>query len=154
MDVTDFIANGEVLYRRVPNAPGLYSTLPNGDLRLSSTAFNDRGEKPSVDRAILRLSPEETKHEVKDGVVTLGASEIRSIVNIADTEAIDGEPLDYAIDVLYRPILAGNPEGDAENLAHAQIEAAPAFKASSRFKKLKEALAVMASKHGWLVSPS
>lgn len=146
------VENEDELYRRVPNAPGMYS-LVDGKLRFSSTAFNDRTQKPSVDRAKLRGSPNETKLAVTDGVISLVALEIRAI-SIENVDAAEGEPPQYSVDVIPRPIPVNNPDGLPENRAHAQVETTPLLASPSRFKKLKEALAILASNREWAIEPS
>lgn len=148
----DRVENDDELYRRIPNAPGMYSVV-DGKLHFSSTAFNDRGHKPSVDRAKLRSSPCETKLAVTDGVISLFAVEIRDI-SIENVGAAVDEPPNYSVDVIPRPVLFDNPEGLPENKAHAQVETNPILASPSRFKKLKEALAILASNRDWIVKPS
>jgi len=83
------------------------------------------------------------------------AAEVRAISSVALDEPIaEAGRTHYAIDVLARPIFAGNPEGEPENLSHAQIEADPAYRSKSRFRKLKEALALLANNRGWAIKPS
>jgi hypothetical protein len=53
---------------------------------------------------------------------------------------------------MHRPIDAGNADGLPANEAHSQIEMTPG-PGDARFKKLKEALARLATKRGWLTSP-
>jgi len=110
--------------------------------RLSSTAFNDPGQCPSVDRALLRADPSHTKRNPEDGVAELLTSEVRGITNIEQTGQNGAV---YKIDVHERPV--------EDNPAHAQVEAAPDFAGGSRFKKLKEALSLLASKRPWLINP-
>lgn len=148
----DTIESEEGLYRRVPSNQGKYAIV-EGRLRFSSTAFNDPGRKPSVDRAKLRNSPEETKWDPTDGVVSLVAFEVRAI-KVENTEATKDDPSHYSVDIVPRPIPAGNPEQLPENMAHAQIESDPVMASGSRFRKLKEALAQIADHRGWLVEPS
>lgn len=108
-------------------------------VKLSSTAFNDRYKKPSVDRAHMR-SAEQTKFSPTDGVVKLLTVNVRKV-------AIE-QPDDngnYDVDVWSRPV-GGND-------AHAQIEPKPEM-TTSRFDKLKEALARLAAEHGWVIPPT
>jgi hypothetical protein len=53
---------------------------------------------------------------------------------------------------MHRPIETGNADSLPVNEAHSQIEATPSI-GDARFKKLKEALARIAVKHGWLTPP-
>jgi hypothetical protein len=119
-------------------------------MHFSASCFNDRGAKVSVDRANLRRDADEAKLSPTDGIIKLLTKDIREMAPIP---AMDGGQ-DYVIDVHARAILADNPEGLPENLAHAQIEANPDFPNSSRFRKLKEALALLADRSGWFVLPS
>lgn len=145
------IDDAEQLYRSVQNEPEIYFPVVNGVRKFSSQVFNDRSQKISVDLASLRESPADTKWNPTDGVVYLVTQEVRGITNIC----VQGEngPC-YAFDVFHRPVLPGNGEGLPENQAHAQIEASPHFVSSSRFKKLKEALALIVSQRPWLVEPT
>lgn len=147
----DQVGDDEELYRRVPHDPSFFTNV-DGRLRISSSAFNDPGQKPSVDRAKLRAGPHETKKHLTDGIVLLAANEVRAIRDISRSG--NAAPSVYEIDVIPRPIVQGNPQGEPENLAHAQIEANPTFETQGRFKKLKEKLALLASQRGWLVTPS
>jgi len=149
----DHVPDCEVLYRRVPNALEFFAAVP-GECRLSSSAFNDRNQKPSVDLASKRVGPEETKLVETDGVVSLLTSDVRAIATLKNEGAADGEPSVYYVDVIPRPIPADVEIGVRANPAHAQIETSPGLKTSSRFKKLKEALAQLASRRGWLVEPT
>ena len=149
----DQVPNVEVLYRRVPSSTEYFASAP-AECRLSSSAFNDRFQKPSVDLASKRAGPHETKLAESDGVVSLLTVDVRSIATIKNEGSAPGEPLVYYVDVIARPILPGNIAGQLPNLAHAQIETSPGLKTSSRFKKLKEALAQLASHRGWLIEPT
>lgn len=149
----EIVGNDETLYRRVSFGRNLYQIV-DGRLRFSSTAFNDAaGSKPSVDRAVLRTGPEETKLLNTDGVTSLVTSAVRGIA--VENLTPNGKSLilssSYQIDVLARPIVAGGTE--RENLAHAQIESEPEFLTKSRFNRLKEALAQLATARGWLIEP-
>ena len=146
----DRVPDIEVLYRRVPGSREYFASAP-GECRLSSSAFNDRFQKPSVDLASKRAAPHETKLVESDGVVSLLTADVRSIATVRNEGAAPEEPAVYYIDVVARPILPGNEEGQLPNHAHAQIEALPDLKTSSRFKKLNEALAQLASGRGWLI---
>lgn len=143
------VSDDEYLYRRVRNDPQLFS-ITDGVVHFSSSCFNDKGAKVSVDRANLRNSAEETKFEPTDGIIRLLARDIRDTGPIPNPDGGAG----YLIDVHPRPIEAGNPDGLPENQAHAQIEANPDFPNNSRFKKLKEALAILAKRNGWFINPS
>ena len=148
----DHIENGESLYRRIKSDPSMFPII-DGKQRFSSTVFNSPDHKPSVDRAKLRSSPSETKVAITDGVITLLTADVRAI-SIENTSADPGASKTYSVDVIPRPVPVDNPDGLAENKAHAQIEADPILASPSRFKKLKEALALLASQNGWSIKPS
>lgn len=99
-----------------------------------------------MDRAVLRASPNETRSNSANGVVTLVAHQVRT----TSDEVFNNQRL---VDVHPRPIEQDNPDGEPENLAHAQIEAHPNFESDSQFKKLKEALARLATEAGWTIAP-
>jgi hypothetical protein len=108
--------------------------------QLSSTAFNDKGKKPSVDRAALRPATQ-TKIEANDGVVRLLTVAVRSIgIPISAPN-----PPNFEVDVWAR--------AEPENAAHAQIEPVPNMN-GSRFEKLKEALARLAEEEDWVIEPT
>lgn len=143
------VANDESLYRSA-RKDDIVSA--DGKERISSSAFKDKGRKPSVDRACLRASPEETKLSPTDGIIELIASEVRGITDIQINPQVD-PPGFYDIDVVHRPIEADETTGRPANHAHAQIEAAPHPDTDSRFKKVKEKLAFLANRRGWLIRP-
>jgi hypothetical protein len=146
---TELIEDAAALYRRAPKT----CIVRQGDVeRISSTAFNDRGFQPSVDLARLRNSPEETKEEPTDGVLEFHAFEIRAIRDIK-VDAAAKPPTFYVVDVQHRPVAANEAMGIVANPAHSQIEAAPHPNADTRFKKVKEALALIANRRGWLIAP-
>lgn len=147
----DPISNEEQLYRSVPSTGGFFKVI-DGQVKFSSSAFNDARFAPSVDRASLRNSPAESKLHESHGIAGLIASDARGIQVQVLPEAPTG-PGFYAVDVVARPVVAGNERGLPENLAHAQIESSPHIVASKRFQKIKEALALEATKHGWVLEP-
>ena len=110
--------------------------------RLSSTAFNDRFRKPSVDQASLRPAIE-TQFAPTDGVVRLLTESVRKI-GIEMTPPPESGPKNYEVDVWARP--------EPNNNAHAQIEPLPHM-TDARFKKLKEALALLAAQEDWVIVP-
>jgi hypothetical protein len=122
---------------------------------MTSQTFNDVARKPSVDRAKLRTSAEETKEHQTDGVTSVVAGGVRAVVVIRNPNAKPPEPQEkFAVDVLPRPIAPDNPYGAPANPAHAQIEANPEFDTSSRFDKLKEALVRLSRARGWIIEPT
>ena len=143
------VSNDEFLYRSVPNSPDCFSMV-DGKVRFSSSAFNDRAWKVSVDRAQLVESAEETKFNQTDGVVALLTLDVRAIDSVKQDE--NGPA--YRIDVVARPIEEDKDQGIEANPAHAQVESAPDLANKSRFKKLKEALAQLATRAGWHLEAS
>jgi hypothetical protein len=138
----------EHLYRRVESGRN-YCKKENDGWRISSSAFDDRHLKPSVDRASLRDNdPVKTQIDRQDGVALLIASEVRQI----SKQGLDPEPQEggsklvtYHVDVLHRP--------EPENPAHSQVEPTPPYKTPSVFKRIREALARLAAKRPWLIEP-
>ena len=131
------MGNEELLYRSI-RASDVIST--GGRIVLSSTAFNDAGMKPSVDRAAMR-SAEEAKRSPDDGICGLLTGEVRSINAV--THQASNQP--YRVDVVERPL--------QDNAAHAQVEVDPLFENPSRFKRLKECLCRIAENQ-LLIVPS
>jgi hypothetical protein len=144
------VDDSEDAYRAI-RANGREYARVNGVIKFSATAFDDREKKPSVDRSSIRTKPEEARVATSDGVTKVGALEVRKSCKVDITDAKGKSTGTYAVDVIHRPILASAT--GPENLAHCQIECAPQIDSSSRFKKLKEALANIATKHGFIVQP-
>lgn len=62
------IGDEEILYRAVANEARYFPVDAEGNTRISSTAFNDAGRRPSVDRAALCPGgPEETRARFRAG---------------------------------------------------------------------------------------
>ena len=136
----DFVLDEEVLYRRVPDRPGdFYIAIEGGRYRVTSGAFGDKRQQPSVDRAILRdNNPENSKRRQTDCVVSFTAGEVRAIRGFERT-----------VDVVHDP----NPPEDPDNPAHALIIAEQPFTANNReFKRFKQALARIADSR-WEIPP-
>ena len=147
----DRVENDEILYRRVP--PSVVRQVIAGKLELLSTAYDDPSNQPSVDWAgPCGSNPSHTQKSPHDGVVMLVALEVRR-VELARYEP-NAKPENYRADVMPDPVLPGNDRGLPSNLAHALIVADPTINSGSRFKKLKEALARLASNGGWLIEPA
>jgi hypothetical protein len=67
----DIVTDDEIIYRCVFYDRGLYRIVDQR-LQLSSQAFADRNQMPSVDRATLRGNdPTQTQKNPEDGVVSL-----------------------------------------------------------------------------------
>jgi hypothetical protein len=145
------VEDSEDLYRSV-RASGNEFTLVDGAYKISSSAFDDRDRKPSVDRSPLRPRPEECKLSPTDGVTKLTAAEVRSSCNVKIFDKKGQVTGVHQVNVIHRPIKASATE--KENLAHCQIECDPAIDTDARFRRLKEALARIATKHGFVVAPT
>ena len=146
----DRIDDNEVLYRSVRNNFDFFKVI-DGAVKFSSTAFNDKGYRPSVDRAALRDAPEDTKLYPTDGITKIFAEEARQVkVPIS----ADDPAMCFKVDVIYRPVPADNLEGLKENPAHSQIESDPEITVTRRFDKIKEALSRAATRYGWVIEPS
>jgi hypothetical protein len=149
MSVT-YVENDELLYRAVRGKSDEYR-IEDGRLRFTVNAFGDQACKPSVDRSGLREDPRDTCFADTDGVTSIVTSEVRAIATVK-VNGPDGNPkIDYKVDVHHRPIekSEARPQG---NPAHCQIECDPEI-ARNHCKKLKEALAILATKRGWAVPP-
>lgn len=141
------VGNDEILYRRVPARPECVAET-DGQRIVSASAFNDRGRKPSVDRANLcGNNPSSCKNDEADGVAFLVTEHVRRIDSVRRPPP---EQAFYRVDVVARPIPANSERGLRENPAHAQVESDPAMESDARFRKLKEALARLAR---WIVEP-
>lgn len=150
MRVADKVEDDEVLYRNVSSE---CFSIADGALRLTSTAFNDRRQKPSVDRARLcGANPAFTKKKPTDGVVSLTALSVRQIADVVQNDKHGRSILVHAVDAIPDPVKDDPMLPD--NPAHALIIATPDFESDKVFKKLKESLARIASQGGWLIEPS
>lgn len=148
--VVDKVENEEVLYRSVAIE---CFTLVDGKLKLTSTAFNDPAQKPSVDRAKLCcFNPAHAKKKSAHGVVSLTALSVRQIADVIQNDK-HGQPNPaHEIDVIPDPIK--NCPTQMDNPAHALIVAHPDFANDKVFKKLKKSLARIASQGGWQIEPT
>ncbi|MGH2516960.1 MAG: hypothetical protein ACRDHP_15010 [Ktedonobacterales bacterium] len=149
------VNDDEDLYRCVwydegENRVGLYVTEPDGTVKFSSQVFNDRRQRPSVDRAT--LCGHEPKHAQKKpsaGVTAVLAGKIR-VLGPFDQSA-PGKVIEKVIvDVEHKPIKDDPNEPD--NLAHAEIFTQPVC-SGNVFRKVREALALLANDRGWLIKP-
>lgn len=148
----DVVDNAEVLFRRIRFE---WIVHGQGTWRLSSQAFTDKWCKPSVNRASIAPDPTATKHDQSDGVLQLVTEEVRRIDSvIRNPVAPVHAQVPYRLDVIACPILAGNPEDEPENLAHAQIESDPVLENKSRFDKVKDALARLAQSRPLVIAPT
>jgi hypothetical protein len=147
--MADVVDNTEGLFRAVRNSPGQdYKEQLDGTLIVGASAFNDRNLQPSVDRELLRSSPDECKFNDDDGVIKLFAEEVRAI----DDVKIDANGNStYDIDVIHRPI--SDTDEQKGNPAHAQVEHTPGGMKTNKFRKLKEAMAYIANQREWIIKP-
>ena len=105
-----------------------------------------------MDRGSMLPSVEAAKKGATDGLVKVVAFEVRTIqLEIFDNDKPTGK--NHVLDAVHRPIEPGNPDNDPPNPAHSQVEAVPVLN-GSRFVKLKERLAQIATRHGWIVAPT
>ncbi|MDN7907671.1 hypothetical protein QZM18_26655 [Burkholderia diffusa] len=147
----DSVHDDEPLYRRVPNLSTMFK-VENNRLRLSSSVFNDSqsptGEKrPSVDRAKLRnFDPEQSKTAPTQGIVGLVTGDVRLIRDVKKTDTSGNTEYVHDVDVVPAPL--------PDNNSHALVTVTPQFEARRPFDRLKESLARLAEKQGWLVEPS
>ncbi|MDA9504195.1 hypothetical protein XI09_05345 [Bradyrhizobium sp. CCBAU 11386] len=149
MDPT-VVDDAEDLYRSIRANTDEYF-YQDGKLVFSSSAFDDRFMKPSVDRSSLRHNPADARINITDGVAKVLADDVRRSCKIPIIR--NGVPVgEYAVDAVHRPI--ENDQDVPDNLAHCQIECNPIIESGSRFKKLKAALANLATKHSFIVPPS
>ena len=119
------IDGAEDLIRRVPADPNLYGAdAASGELRISSSAFNDPELKPSVERRNLLVRLEDSKKKPTDGLVKLVALDVRSIQSVeqfdkAGNKIPDDNPSQpfkiHRFDAIHRPVAADPSRGIAEN---------------------------------------
>ena len=103
-----------------------------------------------MDRAELKeFEPFLSKQNETDGIVSLITGDVRAIKDVeTNTQERD---VSHAVDVIYDP----TPQNDA----HSQIIVAPEFfdtesKQKKTFRKLRVALAKLATKRGWTLEPT
>ncbi|WP_316181519.1 hypothetical protein [Bradyrhizobium sp. SZCCHNRI1009] len=143
----------------VPDTDDLYRSVREGEYRavggrvtFSASAFGDRERKPSVDMSSIRKDAREARKSTEQGVAKLVAGEVRQSCKIPIYDKKGKQTGEHSVDAIHRPI-KDDPNGDPDNPAHCQIECHPTIDNDGRFKRLKEALAAMASKYGWVVTP-
>lgn len=149
--MSDVLTNDELLYRCVFCGLDKYYRIEESGLTISSQAFTDRNEAPSVDRAKLcGYCPKSTQKNPGDGVVSLVTGDVRAIDNIPQRDDKGNQLFIYKIDVCSRPT--------DDNPAHAQIEPSPHYQKKTTFKKVIEKLARLATQRvnqqGWEIEPN
>jgi hypothetical protein len=138
----------EDLYRSV--RPDEYKTI-GGKVIISASAFNDRERKPSVDRAWIGRDFKEIRKSPSDGITKLTAGEVRTNSSVEAFDAKGRKIGRHTVDAMHRPII--DCPGEPENPAHCQIECDPRIETDNTFKRLKEALAGLATRVGFIVRP-
>lgn len=144
------VENDEALYRAILAGSDEYVST-DGKLQFTVLAFSDREFKPSVDRSSICTVPGNARKSATDGVTRLIAHQVRAISNIRVEPSSKTSTAVYAVDAIHNPILESDTE--IENLAHCRIECSPAVKANHFNKRVREALANIASGHGFVVEP-
>lgn len=140
------IPDHELLYRRIPARTSFFS-VHDGKLRLSNAAFSDAMRQPSVDRAaLLQFFPARALTRPDQGVVCLIAGEVRAIYDITSDDQTARGAVAHDMDVIAAP--------SPHNRAHALIVAVPSLPSERPFLKLRERLARLAERRGWVLEPS
>jgi hypothetical protein len=130
----DKVANDEIVYRCVFYGKNLYRS-EDGYLHLSSQAFADRNQMPSVDRASLRQNdPTRTQKTADDGILSLITESVRQIDTVQQMDNKGNLVQVYKIDIIADPIVGLANEDN--NLAHAEIRPSPSYQNKSVFRKL------------------
>ena len=152
MDNNDFVKDGEELYRRVRSESKFEEYfIDRGKLIINPAAFNDPHKKPSVDRAELKqFKPSLSRLDETEGIVSLITRDVRAIKDVETNT--ENKTVIHVVDVIHDPI----PE---ENLAHSQIIVNPDYfgtdnKQKKIFRKLRVALAKLATQNGWTLEPN
>lgn len=145
------VGDTEDLYRAIRADSGEYALSKEGQIKFSASAFNDRYRKPSVDRSSMRTEPRDTRIAATDGVAVVKTAEVRSIRTIRVDPTKKTDERTYQVDAVHRPLPNGNDP--TQNPAHCQIECCPSIASDNHFRKLKEALALLASTRGFAVVP-
>jgi hypothetical protein len=142
------VDDAELLYRAIRANADEYR-LEGEAVRFSINAFNDPENKPSVDRSSIRTTPADARFSATDGVAAVQAEEVRAIASVR-VQHPDGA-IQYRVDVRHCPVYKCESE-PRDNPAHCKVECAPEI-TRSHYRKLKEALALLASRRGWIVPP-
>ena len=146
------VDDNEILYRRVLCGGDGYYLNENHRTVVSSQAFSDRGQKPSVNRALLCEDGIAFTQEgdESNGVLSLVAKDVRAIDSVVQFDTAGRkEKLRHRIDVYPDPIK--DQPGQRDNLSHAEIRPDPSYASKSIFRKLIERLAQLAA---WAVKPA
>jgi len=145
------IDDSEILYRSVRAENDEYR-IEDTKLVFSVKAFDDRTMKPSVSRSLICTDPAEAKLSERDGITKCLAHEVRSINNVVLNPDKDGNgDKRYEPDAIHRPL---DPFHTVRDKSHSQVECVPELANKGRFKRLKEALAQIATTHGFVIPPT
>jgi hypothetical protein len=153
MTPVSHVEDDEDLYRSIwptgEDSHGLYVTYPDGSVRFGSQAFADRSRRPSVDRASLcDNDPVRARKHPSAGVTMVVAGKARAIGPLPKFDT-KNRPVDWIqVDVEHVPI--ENDPAEPDNPAHAEIVTNPLC-SKKEFRRLCEALALLANEVGWLV---
>jgi hypothetical protein len=150
MSPTKVEAN-EALYRAIRSGSDEY-VRADGALRFTVLAFADRECKPSVDRSSIRTDPLGAKKSSTDGVTQLITHQVRAICDIKVSPDKKGDTAAYAIDAIHDPI--EESETEPENHAHCRVVCSPEVKVNHFNKRVREALANVATSHGFVIDPT
>ncbi|MEP0801249.1 hypothetical protein [Funiculus sociatus] len=141
----DTVKNDELLYRCIFYGRNCYQVTGN-TAKISSQAFSDRHQAPSMDRACLcNYDPKWTQKHEQNGVISLIVVDIRMIDSVVQCDAKGNIICQHKIDVHPRPT--------TDNIAHAQIEPSPEYQNKTTFRKLLERLAFLANQREWEIKP-
>ncbi len=137
----------ELVFRAVADNPQLWGTDQAGGLRLSGSAFNDRNKEPSVDReSLLALGAAQSRKSESDGVACLLTGEVRAIRTVVTLDAKQQPVREHIVDVVHVPV--------TDNAAHAVVRTDPLVSNDGAFRRLKEALCLLANTRGWAYLPA
>lgn len=150
----DPVKGTESLYRRVKNKGDAveYGYDDDGNLEIYPDAFHDGKKKISIYRASkISCIPENARMNDIEGVVDIIADTIFSITTVV-TE-LDDRNIHHKVKIIYKP--SNTPRN---GIAHSLIIVEPWFTGNKgqkkmAFLKLKETLAIIATKNGWALPP-
>lgn len=131
----DRVEDDETLYRSV--VPNLWKQKNYGEFYLSSQAFADRRQRPSVDRAKLcGHDPSYARFRPSDYVCSLITRDVRAIDTVVRHDKKGVPQVRHNVDVEPVPL--------PDDPAHAEIYAVPEISGGRLFERLLERLAYLA----------
>ncbi len=152
--IISYVADDELLYRRILDDPDLYEVQNDGTVKFKTLAFSDVDFRTSVDRA--KLCDNDPKQTVKkfpgSGVVSLVARDIRAIDDIIQYDKDQNPIREFKVDVEHVPII--NDPVEQDNPAHAEIHTKPECPNRRVFKRLREKLVLLANNRQWELKPA